>query len=108
MGYEYTRINFGGDAKILTNIDKLRIGQYARSGGGTVSNQPADVAIDNFALGRVDNANNANAAIVPFEICVTLIWSLPSRTKAMGCEKSPGCESASARHEGIFPVTSFL
>lgn len=67
-GYEYTRINFGGDAKILTNIDKLRIGQYARSGGGTVSNQPADVAIDNFALGRVDNANNANAAIVPFEI----------------------------------------
>lgn len=67
-GYEYTRINFGGDAKILTNIDKLRIGQYARSGGGTVSNQPADVAIDNFALGRVDNANNANATIVPFEI----------------------------------------
>lgn len=67
-GYEYTRINFGGDAKVLTNIDKLRIGQYARSGGGTVSNQPADVAIDNFALGRVDNANNANATIVPFEI----------------------------------------
>ena len=67
-GYEYTRINFGGDAKILTNIDKLRIGQYARSGGGTVSSQPADVAIDNFALGRVDNANNASAAIVPFEI----------------------------------------
>ncbi len=67
-GYEYTRINFGGDAKILTNIDKLRIGQYARSGDGTVSNQPADVAIDNFALGRVDNANNANSTIVPFEI----------------------------------------
>ena len=67
-GYEYTRINFGGDAKILTNIDKLRIGQYARSGGGTVSSQPADVVIDNFALGRVDNANNANATIVPFEI----------------------------------------
>lgn len=67
-GYEYTRLNIGGDMKLLTNIDKFRMGNYARSGGGTVSNQPADIAIDNFALGRVDNANSSNAVIVPFEI----------------------------------------
>lgn len=67
-GYEFTRLNIGGDIKLLTNIDKLRMGNYARSGGGTVSNQPADIAIDNFALGRVDNASTPGAAIVPFEI----------------------------------------
>ena len=26
-GYEYTRLNIGGDMKLLTNIDKLRLGQ---------------------------------------------------------------------------------
>ncbi len=73
-GYEYTRLNIGGDMKLLTNIDKLRMGNFARSSSsnpsnlGTVSNQAADIAIDNFALGRVDNANSANAQIVPFEI----------------------------------------
>lgn len=67
-GYEFTRVNIGGDMKLLTNIDKLRLGNYPRTGGGTVSNQPADIAIDNFALGRVDNANSPSAAIVPFEI----------------------------------------
>ena len=73
-GYEYTRLNIGGDMKLLTNIDKLRLGNFARTGSsnpsnlGTVSNQAADIAIDNFALGRVDNAGSANAQIVPFEI----------------------------------------
>ena len=73
-GYEYTRLNIGGDMKLLTNIDKLRLGNFARTGSsnpsnlGTVSNQSADIAIDNFALGRVDNAGGANAQIVPFEI----------------------------------------
>ena len=73
-GYEYTRLNIGGDMKLLTNIDKLRLGNFARTGAsnpsnlGTVSNQAADIAIDNFALGRVDNAGSANAQIVPFEI----------------------------------------
>ena len=73
-GYEYTRLNIGGDMKLLTNIDKLRLGNFARTGSsnpsnlGTVSNQSADIAIDNFALGRVDNAGSANAQIVPFEI----------------------------------------
>ncbi len=73
-GYEYTRLNIGGDMKLLTNIDKLRLGNFARTSSsnpsnlGTVSNQAADIAIDNFALGRVDNAGSANAQIVPFEI----------------------------------------
>lgn len=73
-GYEYTRLNIGGDMKLLTNIDKLRLGNFARTGSsnpsnlGTVSNQAADIAIDSFALGRVDNAGSANAQIVPFEI----------------------------------------
>jgi hypothetical protein len=67
-GFEFTRVNIGGDIKLLSNIDKLRLGTYARSGGGTVSTQGSDIAIDNFALGRVDNAGNAGATIVPFEI----------------------------------------
>jgi hypothetical protein len=67
-GFEFTRVNIGGDIKLLSNIDKFRLGTYARSGGGTVSGQDSDIAIDNFALGRVDNANNAGATIVPFEI----------------------------------------
>lgn len=67
-GFEFTRVNIGGDIKLLSNIDKLRLGTYARSGGGTVSTQDSDIAIDNFALGRVDNAGSAAATIVPFEI----------------------------------------
>ncbi len=67
-GFEFTRVNIGGDIKLLSNIDKFRLGTYARSGGGTVSGQDSDIAINNFALGRVDNANNAGATIVPFEI----------------------------------------
>ncbi len=73
-GFEYTRINIGGDMKLLTNIDKLRMGSFDRTASsnpsnlGTVSNQAADISIDNFALGRVDNASSASAQIVPFEI----------------------------------------
>ncbi|RJG10457.1 hypothetical protein D3879_20860 [Pseudomonas cavernicola] len=67
-GFEYTRVNLGSDIDLLTNIDELRLGNYSRSGGGTASTQPADILIDNFALGRVDNANSSNATIVPFQI----------------------------------------
>ncbi|HBX54112.1 DUF6160 family protein [Pseudomonas sp. UBA2684] len=67
-GFEYTRVNLGSDIDLLTNIDELRLGNYSRTGGGTASTQPADIRIDNFALGRVDNANSPNAAIVPFQI----------------------------------------
>ncbi|PAU64988.1 hypothetical protein BZL41_08040 [Pseudomonas sp. PIC25] len=67
-GFEYTRVNIGADIDLLTNIDELRLGNYSRSGANTVSSQPADIWIDNFALGRIDNANSSDATIVPFQI----------------------------------------
>src|SRR3989338_1322707 len=67
-GFEYTRVNLGADIDLLTNIDELRLGNYSRNQPNTVSNQPADIWIDNFALGRVDNANSAAAAVVPFQV----------------------------------------
>lgn len=67
-GFEYTRVNLGAEIDLLTNIDELRLGNYARNQPNTVSNQPADIRIDNFALGRVDNANSSNASVVPFQV----------------------------------------
>lgn len=67
-GFEYTRVNLGADIDLLSNIDELRLGNYSRSEPNTASSQPADIWIDNFALGRVDNANSAAAAIVPFQV----------------------------------------
>lgn len=67
-GFEYTRVNLGADIDLLTNIDELRLGNYSRSEPNTASNQPADIWIDNFALGRVDNANSAAASVVPFQV----------------------------------------
>lgn len=67
-GFEYTRVNLGAEIDLLTNIDELRLGNYARNQPNTVSNQPADIRIDNFALGRVDNANSSNAVVVPFQV----------------------------------------
>ncbi len=94
-GYEYTRINLGGDMKLLTNIDKLRMGNFDRTASsnpsnlGTVSNQAADISIDNFALGRVDNANSASAQIVPFEIRDPYI-ELAFKTGANGVREVAG------------------
>ncbi|KAF1072005.1 MAG: hypothetical protein GAK45_00346 [Pseudomonas citronellolis] len=68
QNYQYTRLNFGADISLLTNIDQLSLGNYSRNGSTTVSGQPADILINNFALGRVDNANSANATVVPFQI----------------------------------------
>lgn len=67
-GFEYTRVNLGAEIDLLTNIDELRLGNYSRNQSNTVSNQPADILINNFALGRVDNANSSNASVVPFQI----------------------------------------
>lgn len=58
--HNYTRINFGINAKVQVNIDNLDIGIYNRPG----ETNPADIEIDNFALGHIDDNNN----IVPFEI----------------------------------------
>lgn len=68
QNYQYTRLNFGADISLLTNMDQLSLGNYTRTGANTVSNQPSDILINNFALGRVDNANSAQASVVPFQI----------------------------------------
>lgn len=68
-GFQYTRLNFGAEIDVLLNMDELRMGEFDRSGlPGLASNQPADILINNFALGRVRNNNNANATIEPFKI----------------------------------------
>lgn len=104
-GFEYTRINVGGDMKLLTNIDKLRMGNFARTGSsnpsnlGTVSNQPADIAIDNFALGRVDNASSPSAQIVPFEIRDPYI-ELAFKNKGNGVREIAGIRLGFGRARG--------
>lgn len=67
-GFQYTRINIGADIDLLTNIDEVRLGNYPRNDLGTVSDSPADIWVDNFALGRIDNANSMLAKVVPFKI----------------------------------------
>ncbi|UVE17015.1 hypothetical protein NVV93_15670 [Pseudomonas sp. LS44] len=59
-GINYSRINFGMDVNTQLNINKLELGNYART-GETV---PADLSINNFALGTV----NADDSINPFLI----------------------------------------
>ncbi|MCA6129250.1 hypothetical protein AI19_08450 [Thalassolituus oleivorans 4BN06-13] len=86
--YEFTRVNLGLDIETLSNADELRIGEFDRSYGadgtapivddnrnivfnadGSVAVHDADIIIQNFALGRVDNYNDPeNAEIVPFKI----------------------------------------
>ncbi|PXZ67525.1 DUF6160 family protein, partial [Pseudomonas aeruginosa] len=61
-GLNFTRINFGADIETQLNMKKLQLGQYNRSGELAGS---ADIAIDNFALGTV---NDATGAINPFLI----------------------------------------
>ena len=68
-GYQYTRINFGAEIDVLLNMDELRLGDFDRTGiPGLASNQPADILINNFSLGRVRNSNSPNAAIEPFKV----------------------------------------
>lgn len=68
-GFEYTRINFGAEIDVLLNMDELRMGDFDRTGiPGRASSQPADILINDFALGRVRNSNSANALIEPFKI----------------------------------------
>lgn len=84
--YEFTKVNLGMELETVFNIDELKVGRFERQVGvdGTVpitddnrnairdgsGNRQAydsDIIINNFALGRVDNYNDAaNAAYVPF------------------------------------------
>ncbi len=84
--YEFTKVNLGMELETVFNIDELKVGRFERQVGvdGTVpitddnrnairdgsGNRQAydsDIIINNFALGRVDNYNDAaDAAYVPF------------------------------------------
>jgi hypothetical protein len=69
--YEYAKINLGLDIEFQGNIDELRLGEFDRVKGdsdGTVSDQVADVIINNFGLGRVDGYDTSTPSIVPFQI----------------------------------------
>ncbi|WAJ36580.1 hypothetical protein OU800_18480 [Pseudomonas sp. GOM7] len=98
-GFEYTRINFGTDIDMLLNVDELRLGNYPRSGANTVSNQPADIWIDNFALGRVDNANSPNASVVPFQVRDPYL-ELAFKTNASGVREVVGVRLGFGRARG--------
>jgi len=98
-GFEYTRVNLGADIDLLTNIDELRLGNYSRSEPNTVSNQPADIWIDNFALGRVDNANSADASVVPFQIRDPYL-EFAFKTNAQGLREVAGIRLGFGRARG--------
>lgn len=98
-GFEYTRINFGTDIDLLLNVDELRLGNYARSDAGTVSERPADIWIDNFALGRIDDANSASASVVPFQIRDPYL-ELAFKTNADGAREVAGIRLGFGRARG--------
>ncbi|WP_239481967.1 DUF6160 family protein [Zestomonas insulae] len=60
QGITFSRVNFGLDVNTQLNINKLELGNYGRNGESV----PADISINNFALGTV----NANDTINPFLI----------------------------------------
>lgn len=63
-GMNFTRLNFGLDVATQLNIKKLQLGLYDRTAQGEAADT-ADVNIDNFALGSV---NDATGQINPFLI----------------------------------------
>jgi len=87
--YEFTKVNLGLDIETLFTADSLRVGEFERAlyedgtvpatdadgnpidldGDGVFDTLPADIIIDNFALGAVDNyLDYENASIDPFRI----------------------------------------
>jgi hypothetical protein len=84
--YEFTTVSLGMELETVFNIDELRVGQFERTAyedgtvpvtdddrniiyeNGEALVYDADIMIDNFALGRVDNYNDAaNAEYAPFK-----------------------------------------
>lgn len=61
-GMNFTRVNFGLDVAAQLNIKKLQLGLYNRAGETT---DTADININNFALGSV---NDATGGVNPFLI----------------------------------------
>jgi hypothetical protein len=87
--FEFTRVNLGLDIETMATADELRVGEFDRTlyedgtvpatdrdgntydldGDGIADVLPADIMIDNFALGRVKNYQDAvNASLDPFKI----------------------------------------
>jgi len=84
--YEFTKVNLGMELETVFNIDELKVGRFERQVGvdgtvpvtddnrnivtnpdGSVQVYDSDIIINNFALGRVDNYDDAaNAEYVPF------------------------------------------
>ena len=84
--YEFTKVNLGMELETVFNIDELRVSRFdrdayvdgtvpvtdddrniIRNADGSAQVYDSDIIINNFALGRVDNYNDAaNAEYVPF------------------------------------------
>jgi len=77
-GIDYTRINLGLKVETQMNMNKLQLGLYPRT--GEVANS-ADILINNFALGSV---NDATGAINPFMINDPFIEMAYSGNKIVG------------------------
>lgn len=90
-GLNFTRINFGADIETQLNMKKLQLGQYNRSGELAGS---ADIAIDNFALGTV---NDATGAINPFLISNPYIEFAYDGSKMVGIRIGFGEARATSR-----------
>lgn len=59
-GLNYTRVDLGLEIKTSIIADKVELGRYSRNG----ESQPADILIENFALGAINDSGNME----PFEI----------------------------------------
>ncbi len=77
-GLNFTRVNFGLDVQTQLNIQNLRLGGYER--GGEASGT-ADIDINNFALGSV---NDTTGQVDPFQIKNPFLELAYSGNKVVG------------------------
>ncbi|WP_137888867.1 DUF6160 family protein [Pseudomonas sp. 2FE] len=77
-GIDYTRINLGMKVETQLNMNKLQLGLYPRSGEAA---NTADIDINNFALGTV---NDAAGTVNPFMINDPFIELAYSGNKIVG------------------------
>lgn len=77
-GLNFTRLNFGLDIQTQLNIKKLQLGNYTRAGEAAGT---ADLDINNFALGSI---NDLSGAIDPFHIKNPFIELAYSGDKVVG------------------------
>ena len=77
-GIDFTRINFGMDIATQLNIKKLQLGLYPKAGEAA---NTADIDINNFALGSV---NDATGQVNPFLIKNPFLELAYSGNKVVG------------------------